>query len=125
MWDEADAFREKHARVRSALLRELIVMGWVVVETDDGTFGARRWRPGDRDEVMWWDGEPELRGATPEILVATVRVHYEAAKAEAAKDAPWHCAACGHQHKGAWLAHICIGCPCNAKPPEPKKEVRA
>ena len=26
------------------------------------------------------------------------------------------CEACGHQHAGADLAYICIGCPCSAQP---------
>lgn len=27
-------------------------------------------------------------------------------------DARWACAGCGHEHEGARLANICIGCPC-------------
>lgn len=26
------------------------------------------------------------------------------------------CGACGHEHAGADLAYICIGCPCPARP---------
>lgn len=29
---------------------------------------------------------------------------------------PWHCTECGHDHQGARLAYICIGCPCGFVP---------
>lgn len=27
-----------------------------------------------------------------------------------------HCNACGHEHRGAELAYICVGCPCEERP---------
>jgi hypothetical protein len=30
----------------------------------------------------------------------------------------WDCVKCGHRHSGRTLAYICIGCPCDEKPPQ-------
>lgn len=72
-WAEIDEWADRQHRRRMDLNFALIRFGWLLVATNDGTFGARRVRPGENVEVMWLDGEPEATGATPEILVATVR----------------------------------------------------
>lgn len=118
-WANVDAWAERQRRRERALQLELDRMDWVLVKTNDGIWGACRWGNIPEDEVDWPDTmEPEARGATPEILLATVRAfHAEDERAMAALER-WACQACGHKHEGAALGNICVGCHCQAGRPE-------
>jgi hypothetical protein len=52
-------------------------------------------------------------------LLSAVGKHkaQEEARGEVAREGPWHCNACGHQHTGRRLGYICIGCPCQQTAP--------
>lgn len=123
-WADVDAWKQRALKRRLDLNLELFRMEWVPLATDDGTYAARRVRKGDPIELTYWEGEPEATGYSAEVLLATVRAEHEQDLAERKAARRWRCASCGHEHEGARMANICIGCPCGAKPPPapPKRE---
>jgi hypothetical protein len=72
-WADVNAWRQRQAKVWQELAWQLLELGWTIVYTDDGQYGARRLREGDPLETFSRDGDPEVSGRTPELLLATVR----------------------------------------------------
>lgn len=73
-WSDVDEWKSRHTHTVIELSYQLCMLGWTLVETDDGQWGARPLKIGtDPVECFFREGEPEARGETPEILLATVR----------------------------------------------------